>query len=254
MKKNIPKRYNWKKDKFDPRDKIYIPQSLTLMPALPAHVDLRSACPPVMDQGQMGSCTSQALAGAMDFLEISKDSRAGMLSRLFIYFNEREIEGTVSQDSGAQLRDGVKSLNKLGVCHENLWPYKTDRIFEKPSAAAYTDGLGHKIESYERITSLEGMKAALASGLPFVFGFQVYSGFESAAVAASGVVDLPLPGETVLGGHAVMAVGYDDTSKRFIVRNSWGSTWGQAGYFTLPYDYLISKNDLANDFWVLKRE
>ena len=95
------------------------------------------------------------------------------------------------------------------------------------------------------------MRKCLAEGFPFVFGFTVYDGFESASVAKSGKLNLPKPGEKVLGGHAVCAVGYDDKAKRVIVRNSWGTDWGMKGFFTMPYDY-VSNSSLADDFWTLR--
>src|SRR5262249_40190835 len=148
------------------------------------------------------------------------------LSRLFIYYNERVVEHTVKTDSGAMLRDGIKTLAQLGVCTEKRWPYTINRFAIKPTAACYTEGRKHRITSYERLLTLDEMRACLADGFPFVFGFTVYEAFESAAVAKTGVVPMPGPEERVLGGHAVCAVGYDDGEKRFLVRNSWGPKWG----------------------------
>jgi C1A family cysteine protease len=107
------------------------------------------------------------------------------------------------------------------------------------------------VTSYHRVIGLEQMRQCLAEGYPFVFGFSVYTAFESPAVAQTGVLNLPVTGEKQLGGHAVCAVGYDDTAKTVLVRNSWGADWGMDGYFTIPYDY-ISNNNLADDFWTLR--
>jgi len=95
------------------------------------------------------------------------------------------------------------------------------------------------------------MRGCLAAGYPFVFGFTVYESFETQDMAHSGVLQMPQPDEQVLGGHAGLAVGYDDASQRFIVRNSWGTDWGQAGYFTMPYAYLTTRG-LASDFWTMR--
>ncbi len=218
---------------------------------LPKSVDLRPSMSPVEDQGQLGSCTANALAGALEFLEIQRGQRLVDLSRLFIYYNERAIEHTVASDAGAMLRDGIKSLVAKGVCPEKKWPYVIAAFAKKPPAACYTQAKQHTIHSYHRIASLNEMRACLAEGYPFVFGFSVYEAFESAAVAKSGVLDLPKRGERQLGGHAVCAVGYDDKAKRLLVRNSWGPAWGKQGYFTMPYDYAANR-DLSDDFWTVR--
>jgi C1A family cysteine protease len=213
---------------------------------------MRSKCSPVEDQGQLGSCTANALVGALEFLELKDGAQFADLSRLFLYYNERVIEGTVNQDSGAFIRDGIKSLAKQGVCTEPEWPYKISRFRRKPSRACYRTAKKHRIFSYHRITTVDEMRSCLAEEFPFVFGFTVYDAFESAAVARSGVLNMPGPKEKVVGGHAVMGVGYNDRARRFVIRNSWGSDWGQKGYFTLPYDYLSPDKNLADDFWTVR--
>jgi len=175
-----------------------------------------------------------------------------MPSRLFIYYNERVIEHTVDNDNGAQIRDGIKSVNKQGVCPEKLWPYDVGSFTKKPSARCYTEALKHQVLSYQRVVrDLKSMKGCLAQGYPFVFGFTVYDGFETPTVARTGKLEMPKPNESVQGGHAVVAVGYDDSKKRFIVRNSWGPGWGLKGYFTMPYEYLEEEN-LSDDFWTIR--
>jgi C1A family cysteine protease len=246
------KRYGWIPDLPDSRDRMFAAPPATLG-ALPASVDLRGQCPPVYDQGALGSCTANAIAGALQFDEMKQaEADAFAPSRLFIYYNERVIEGTVDEDSGAMLRDGIKSVSKQGAPHEALWPYKVTTFRDKPGAAAYKDAARHQALLYQRVPrTLDQMKGCLADGYPFVFGFSVYESFESAAVARSGVVPLPSPRESLLGGHAVLAVGYDDASARFVLRNSWGGAWGQAGYGTIPYEYLLNAN-LSDDFWTVR--
>ena len=226
---------------------------IPLLGAMPASADLRPRCPPVLDQGQLGSCTANSIANAHRFDQMKQSKGKSFApSRLFIYYNERDMEGTVNEDSGAQIRDGIKSIAQLGVCDEAEWPYNITKFTNKPSAACFKDALEHQALSYQRVTqSLTQMKGCLASGFPFVFGFTVYEGFESAAVAKSGDANLPAPGEKVIGGHAVLAVGYDDSKQRFTVMNSWGTGWGKKGFFTIPYAYLTDDN-LASDFWTVR--
>jgi len=162
------------------------------------------------------------------------------------------IEGTVNSDSGAQIRDGIKTISHQGDAPETDWPYNIAKFADKPPAKAYADAKKHEAVSYQRLTQdLAQMKGCLVSGYPFVFGFTVYQSFESQQVASTGVVPMPSPSEQTVGGHAVMAVGYDDSQQRFIVRNSWGTGWGMAGYFTMPYAYLIQSN-LSDDFWTIR--
>ena len=200
----------------------------------------------------MGSCTANAIAGAVQFDLMKQQLPVFAPSRLFIYFNERVMEHSVASDAGARIRDGIKAVSKQGVCSETVWPYDVARFAEKPPVAAYQEALGQRALQYQTVLRrITQMKGCLAAGFPFVFGFTVYTAFESKAVERTGVVDLPHGGEKLLGGHAVLAVGYDDATQRFIVRNSWGEKWGQSGYFTMPYAYLLSA-DLASDFWTIR--
>jgi len=234
----------------DARDHLYAapPEFLS---ALPAQVDLRDQCPAVYDQGQLGSCTANAISGAFEFDLLRQKAADFMPSRLFIYYNERAAENTISSDAGAQIRDGIKSVAKQGVCPEPEWPYDITQFTDKPSASCYTAARSHRVVSYQRVSQLlNQFKGCLAHGNPFVFGFTVYESFESDQVAHTGEAPMPASGEKVLGGHAVMAVGYDDSTQRFTVRNSWGPAWGLGGYFTLPYAYLVDRS-LASDFWTL---
>jgi len=252
LKQYRVKRFGWVPDLPDARDHIYS-APIVHLGALPANVDLRDHCPAVYDQGQLGSCTGNAIAGAIHFDRLKQKLEPDFVpSRLFIYYNERVIENDVQSDNGAQIRDGIKSVATVGVCDEQLWPYDIGRFAEKPPPAAFGAAADTKAASYCRVArSLSQMKGCLASGYPFVLGFTVYESFESDTVAKTGVLDMPEASETTLGGHAVLAVGYDDPSQRFIVRNSWGDAWGQGGYFTMPYAYLLDDN-LSDDFWTIR--
>jgi C1A family cysteine protease len=244
------RRFGWLPDLPDQRDLRYSVVAPRLA-ALPPSVNLQADCSPVEDQGQLGSCTANALVGALEFLE-NKDGVAFVdLSRLFVYYNERVIIGTVGEDSGAYLRDGIKTLAKQGVCREDTWPYKINTFTKKPPKKCYTAAKKHQIISYHRIDTIEEMRTCLGDGYPFVFGFTVYESFMSAKVAKTGKVNMPKQSETIKGGHAVLAVGYNDKQKRFLVRNSWGEGWGKKGYFTMPYAYLENRN-LSDDFWTVR--
>lgn len=262
------RKYNWNPDLPDHRDFLYslhVTKATRRKTILPSKVDLRPLCSPVVDQGEIGSCTGNSLAGHLEFLELQEmkhkiiasteefdPNKFSNFSRLFIYYNERVIEGTVSQDSGAQIRDGIKTLAAQGACKESTWLYSPTNEFAKPSDIAYSEAAAHKISLYLRINNLGEMKHCLDDGYPFVFGFTVYSSFESEEVARTGIVPMPLASDDVQGGHAVCAVGYDDLKKVVIVRNSWGPNWGDKGYFYIPYAYIGNLN-LADDFWTIRK-
>ena len=248
----INRKYGWAPDLPDQRDHLFsAPQPV--LAKLPPKKDLRSGCPPVYDQGQLGSCTANAISGAIQFEQKKQKVRIFAPSRLFIYYNERVMEGSVNSDAGAQIRDGVKSVANLGVCPEAEWPYDINKFANKPTPKCYTDAKKCQAVGYQRLDSsnLNQLKGCIASGFPFVFGFTVYDAFESQEVAKTGVLNMPGPKEKVQGGHAVLAVGYNDAAQRFTVRNSWGKDWGIKGYFTIPYTYLTT-TDLADDFWTIR--
>lgn len=222
-------------------------------PALPLSVDLRTSgfMPAVYDQKDLGSCTANALAAAVQYDRAKQGEWAPDPSRLFIYWHERWIEGSPYTDSGAEIADGITTLLSKGVCPETIWPYDMSKVYESPTEAAFGAAWAFKALTAERTNgNLTKIKTAIAAGIPVVFGFTVYESFESEAVAQSGIVEMPGPNEQVVGGHAVVAVGYDDATQRVIVRNSWGVGWGQSGYFTMPYDYITNEN-LANDHWAV---
>jgi len=247
------KRYGWIPDLPDRRDYVFSTPKATLR-ALPPRVNLTRACPAVYDQGELGSCTAQAIAAALQFDQLKQaQSDVFVPSRLFIYYNERLIEGTVEEDAGAMLRDGIKSVARHGAPHESIWPYVIERFRRRPASAAYTDAALHQALVYQRVKQTEPeLRGCLASGYPFVFGFSVYESFESARVTATGVVPMPSRHESVLGGHAVLAVGYDEEQKRFLVRNSWGRRWGRHGHCTMPYAYVLDPA-LCGDLWMVQQ-
>ena len=243
--------HGWNPDLPDHRDHQYSAPN-HLLATLPPSLSLESGCPKVYDQQALGSCTSNAIAAAIEFDRLKEKLPDWTPSRLFIYYNERVIEKTVKSDSGAQIRDGIKSVNTKGACREATWPYEIKKFAQTPPPAAFTEGAQHTAVTYQQVTqTLTQLKGCLVSGYPVVFGFTVYESFESDEVAQTGIVNLPTSQEKVLGGHAVLLVGYNDTTQRFRVRNSWGVDWGQKGYFEMPYAYVTSKN-LASDFWTIQ--
>lgn len=244
-------RFGWRPDLPDHRDLMYS-VALEKVNQAPPVKDLREFFPACYDQGDLGSCTANAIAGALEYAQKHEQRPEFTPSRLFIYYNERKMEGTVDQDSGAQIRDGIKSVASLGFCKETTLPYDIAKFAEAPSVDCYKEAKRFRATSYHRIPqSLAMMKGCLASGFPFVFGFTVYDSFESDRVASTGVVPMPTLGDSVLGGHAALAVGYDEPNRVFICRNSWGTEWGLKGYFLLPYAYAVDSN-LASDFWTIR--
>ncbi|HLB10150.1 MAG TPA: C1 family peptidase, partial [Gemmatimonadaceae bacterium] len=190
-RKRIVKRYGWTPDLPDQRDFSYrVPRRTAA--ALPSAVDLRPQMPAVYDQGELGSCTANAIGGAFEFDLLKQGEPDFVPSRLFIYYNERVIERTVNEDSGAQLRDGMKTLAKQGVCAEPLWPYVLSRFATKPSAECYAEAKKHLGMTYMRVEQdVAQMRGCVAAGYPFVFGFTVYESFESPAVTRTGNVPMP---------------------------------------------------------------
>jgi len=259
------RKYGWKPDFPDHRDQFFSAPG-GVMQALPAAYDLTVEDPainfPIYDQGQLGSCTTNALAAAVQYDRLKSDENPPFVpSRLFLYYNERLIESTVPNDSGAYLRDGAKSLNQTGICPEADWPYvATPALYDggpfpvgsapatQPPQSAYDDAANYTVTSYQALQqTLSQLQGAIVAGFPFVFGFTVYNSWTDTVPT---VVPLPSAVDTVTGGHAVLVVGYDNSTSLFKFRNSWGPNVGDAGYFYIPYSY-VTNPDLSNDFWVI---
>jgi C1A family cysteine protease len=252
--------YGWRPDTPDHRDIAFAPHLERIdVTKLPARMDLRPgmATPP-WNQLDLGSCTGQSIAKLLEFCRKKQGLEVFIPSRLFIYYCEREIEGSVGEDSGAEIRDGLKAVNQRGAPHEDLWPYDISKYADKPPVSVYDDAILHVAKKYARVKQDEAhMKACLAAGYPFVGGFTVYDSFEGSETAKTGFVSMPTKQEDVLGGHAVLICGYDNNmeyggAKGFwIVCNSWGEDWGDKGYFYMPYEYFLN-SDLSADFWTVR--
>ena len=215
--------------------------------------DLTDQLPPVFDQGQLGSCVANATAAAV----ITESASKTLLSRLYIYFNARTMGYTgkdlwlaINHDIGATIRNGLKSVVTIGAIPEEVWPYDISTFANVPDPA-WADLASKDLASKYYYVPQDAMsiKCALLEGYPVVFGISVYESFEQ---VNDGVIPLPKPDEKLLGGHAILLVGFDNHTQRFKFRNSWGTGWGQNGYGTLPYDYVLNSG-LASDFWVVEK-
>lgn len=242
----VYRRYGWKPSSQQPTNFYEAPR----MAALPSSVDLRNNCPGVYNQGDLGSCTANAAAGLAQYMMKKQNLGNWIPSRLALYYWNRMQEGTINEDSGASLYDAMGSMVKYGVPHESMWPYNIARFKTKPSKTVWSDAYWHAIKQGLSVRQdLNTIKATLAAGNPIIFGFAVYESFESDSVAATGIMPMPnTETEELLGGHAVMAVGYDNSTSTILVRNSWGTSWGMQGYFKMPYDFIVNPM-FCDDFW-----
>ncbi len=240
--KPIKRVYGWKPQVPDRRDIAYAP-AIMAIEELPRQYDLRKDMPPIVDQGQTGCCTGCAWAAAVSY-KINKLE----FSPMFIYYNERVLEGTIRTDSGAYIRDGGKALVKYGASEEIFWPMR-NKFRTKPSKNAYLDASNHRINKYMALSDMDTMIRAIAQNNTVVFGISVYESFESEEVARTGNVPVPKDTESNLGGHAIIAVGYDLDKQVILCRNSWGKEWGDSGYFRLPMEFF--NLGLASDFWII---
>lgn len=265
------KRYGWKKDHPQRKHKYSISPPLVL----PTVTDLRHSLAIQFDQGDLGSCTANAISAAVSY-ELKKQGFVFIPSRLFIYYNERVLEDSVLYDSGAEISDGIKSVATLGVCPEPEWPYIISQFAQAPARQCYIDAKKDIVSGYYSVQQdslLQNLRTCIASGSPVVFGFSVYDSFESTIVAETGNAPLPAANESIVGGHAVLAMGYNDgpdltiipnapnqftqgktykwPSKTVLVQNSWGTDWGISGFFTIPYNYINDPN-MADDFWTIR--
>jgi C1A family cysteine protease len=236
-----------------------------LATAVPGKVDLSPHMPPIYDQGQLGSCTGNGIARVLEYQSIREGEPTVTPSRLFIYYNERVIEGTVNQDAGAAIRDGIKVVASEGAPPESEWPYSDANpgpFDQKPPPNVYLDATEHEALVYQRIV-LGGpgapLRSALAAGLPIVFGFSVPAYFEDGTWdPTKEPLRVPGPNDHFIGGHCVVISGYDFTCTRFSdlafqCENSWGASWGMNGRFWVDAHWFDANAGLASDFWVISK-
>lgn len=246
----MERKYGWKQDSHDSRDRIFAQPRMIAPAKLPPLFKLHT--PPPLDQGQLGSCVWNAISGAHLIAQVDQRNPATFrISRLMGYYETRRLEGTLNEDGGCQIRNAFKVLAKHGVCREMIWPYNIRFFTTQPPAQCYADGLNHQALVYSRVPqTIAALKNCLHSGRPVVFGFTVYESFALGPVERTGIMTMPEKGETNYGGHCVLMVGWDDAKQSFLCQNSYGRSWGAKGYFYMPYKFATAPL-YCSDHWVL---
>jgi C1A family cysteine protease len=228
----------------DHRDRLYRFAAVT-----PVSVDLREDGPVIWDQGDLGSCVPHGVLRAVNHSEKVQDLTVLSPSALFTYYVGREIEGTVDEDSGLYVRDGIKATNK-GVATRWDWPYNVDRFTEKPPQSVYDNAVDARTLEYARIVDLNAVHSALQARQPVVFGFTVYQSFED--IGSDGRMPMPSADEAPLGGHCNVIVGYRFKTDDFIVANSWSTGWGDEGFYYMPVQ-VFTTLAFSEDIWVVRK-
>lgn len=239
---------NWRPSLKDHRDKKFKMHASVDESKLPKSADISKSMGPIRDQASLGSCVGESSNAAVECVERQDGQDPNFLgSPLFCYYNARTDKRS---DDGAQIRDSIKALSKLGNCREVLWPYVAKKFDYQPTAECYKDGLSHVIKDYLSLDTLLEIKQALSLGHPVLVGFTCFSSIMSDETAKTGIVPMPTDDDSVVGGHAICLVGYDDDKKLLKFKNSWGQDWGDKGYGYLPYGYIPT---LADDYWIVRK-
>jgi C1A family cysteine protease len=243
----MKRKYGFIKQKEDKKDLQFKARKITI----PNKIDLTPFQSPVYDQGELGSCVLNALMSYVDALRMMNKKPFYFGSRLASYYWTRQLEGTVNQDSGCEIRDAIKVLAKQGCCPESEWTYNIANFKKKPTAQCVKDAIGEEAVVYYALNNQNDFLTCLASGYTIIFGIDVYESFESDTVAKTGIIPMPkMKNEQLLGGHGILMVGYDLTKKLFKFKNSWGAGWGDKGYGYLPFDYITK---YGSDFWQITK-
>jgi C1A family cysteine protease len=249
----MDRKYNIVKDSPDFRDIAY-GDTHRIRGLYPDKVDLRPKCSPIVNQGDLGSCTANAIVSGLREYYLINDEKKPLvrLSRLFLYWWERNMEGTVNEDSGASLRDGMKAICRYGTCTEERDPYIEAAFTEQPSQAEMQEALQYRLPGYQRLVGLNQIKDVLVRNHPVAMSMELFQSFESDQAEKTGIIPVPQQGEQSLGGHAMTIVGYDDNMNggSFIIRNSWGEEWGDKGYCYIPYTMM----NYFYDAWTVKTD
>lgn len=255
----------WQPDTPDHRDHIFNLERRVEKPeAMPLIFSLRSKMPLCYDQENLGSCVPNGTGSLFEHQALEQGEAAGKKTpaRLFVYYNGRVIEHTVSEDSGLQVRDGIKSIVTKGAPPETDYPYDVSKFIQKPPSKLYTEAVKYEATEYLRIepgAAGSPIRTAVVNGNPVAFGFTVPAKFEDASWnPAEQCLPLPKKDEGVLGGHCTVVVGWDFSLKRFAVpvfeiRNSWGTAWGDDGHFFMDARWLYEPSrNLSSDFWIIE--
>lgn len=220
----------------------------------PLKFSLQTKLPQVLDQGDLGSCVSNAVSNILKYIDMknNRPNRVGLYSRLFNYYNTRVLENSVYSDDGCQIRNAIKVINKIGSTDEIIWPYVILKFKDKPSQTAYSDATTKKITKYRRVNQTNtDIKSCIQSGYPVIVGFLCFSSMFTFNVFNTGNIPMPRKNEQIYGGHCVILVGYNDSTRTYEFQNSWGTSWGNKGFGTIPYTFIENPN-YATDFWMVE--
>jgi C1A family cysteine protease len=214
-----------------------------------SYVDLRQYASIVESQQSIGSCTGNAMTNAYELLTIKEFPEQFVeLSRLFIYYNSRKSTTNFLTNDGSTMPDSIIAVDTYGICSENLWPYDTKNVNIRPTAECYADAATRKLKSYQQLSTINEMLSALANGIPIVCGMNVYADFDLLDSQHYTINIDSITGEPI-GQHAMCIVGYDANLQVFIVKNSFGTAWGNKGYCNITFNYIISE---AFDIWIFE--
>ncbi len=233
------------RDAHDKRDRRFVRS----IERLPAKVDLSRFCGPVYNQYRTQTCSANALAAALTLDAHQRDEQLAPPSRLFMYYNARALTNTQATDSGTTIRTAIKAFAHHGACAERQWPFLKRDITKRPTRACYRDAYRCAIHYHRIRQHVEDLRAALAQGRAFIFGIQAY-GQPFTEAAKSGKLRMPRKSDTLFGGHALIAVGYDRAKNSFLARNSLGRDYARDGFFWIP-DAYFSDPALTYDFWTV---
>ena len=227
-------RLNVRQSKPDSRDLVYKSKNVKV----PNSIDLRQYDSRIENQEDLGSCTANAITSCYEVMtKILYPTKFVELSRLFVYYHSRLYYDEIDLDHGSYIRDGLKSVKNYGVCSEDLWPYNPDNFTQQPQPRCYLDATYRKITNYTILYTNDEIKEVLSGKRPVVLGMEIFFNFSNVE-KNNPIVSMPNYITYSLGMHAVLIMGYDDSTNMFLIKNSYGNNWGDNGYGYLPYDYV----------------